>query len=208
MHSAEVVGRHSIVFGVRCFLVCRVRVSGNHQVAALDGVAEWNHGGKTGRLNSGQSARTVQHRSIKRPALWFRIADLVRVERQIEDMLGREPQVTALNAAKTAYKQSSNNQQRQRPTNLDGNQNVAQTLASTGRTAPAFVQHLSQVAVPDTGRRHDNHERSSCRRDCEGIRENVPVKLEVKDDRQLTLQRAQSSSTRAPPNPSTLPHHS
>ena len=103
-------------------------------------------------------------------------------------MLGIETQIAVLDTAKTAHKQSRNDQQGQRPADLDGDQDIAQTLASTGRSASAFVQYLPQVAMPDAGRRHDDNERRGRRRNCQGIHENVPVEIEIKDDGQLTLQ--------------------
>src|ERR1700682_1416215 len=122
--------------------------------------AERNAEGLGDGDDAGEAAKTRFELAIESAALGFLIADLLNIEREIQNVAGIEAEIDGLRFAEAANEKSSNDEQDERAGDLSDDERAAckLTAAAIGRAAAAFVKDGIDVAAGHTKRRGDSHE--------------------------------------------------
>ena len=105
-------------------------------------------------LHAGKLMQTANDIAGQFACLHIGHADLVGIDSEVHHVVRFESKIHGLHGRKAAYKQSGDHQQHQRTGDLQGNQAIAEPVASAGHAAAAFVQNSVDICPCDAQRQH------------------------------------------------------
>jgi hypothetical protein len=122
-------------------------IPGNRYIVFLDVIAERYGHRQTGRLHCWKGANASKQVAVILHALNLRVADFSRIQVYVQNVVGVETEIGMLSAPEAAHKKPGNDQERNRPRYLSGDESGARSLAARCGAAPAFAQDVTQVSV-------------------------------------------------------------